>query len=65
MTRQSVFCVVLSVRVWSMCCGTVLLANIVGLHFDRSSLVLGCELWEENSIICSGGIHIPDQFVGS
>ena len=48
-----------------MCCGTVLLANIVGLHFDRSSLVLGCELWEENSIICSGGIHIPDQFVGS
>ena len=32
---------------------------------DRSSLVLGCELWEENSIICGGGIHILDQFVGS
>ena len=28
MARQSILCVVLRVRVWSMCCGNVLLANI-------------------------------------
>ena len=32
---------------------------------ERSSFVLGCELWEENSIICSEGILILDQFMGS
>ena len=28
MARQGILCVVLSVRVWSMCCGNVLLTNI-------------------------------------
>ena len=35
---------------------------------ERSSFVLGCELWEENfeSLLnCSGGIHVLDQFMGS
>ena len=30
--RQSVLYVVLSVRAWSMCCGNVLLAKIVGIY---------------------------------
>ena len=34
---------------------------------ERSSFVLGCELWEENfgSLLnCSGGIHVLDPFIG-
>ena len=32
---------------------------------ERSSFVLGCELWEESLLICSGEIHVLDQFMGS
>ena len=31
--RQSILCVVLSVRVRSMCCGNVLITKIVGIYF--------------------------------